>query len=273
MDLLRRPLHISANSNRTDQETHTHHWEATMLAVLSAASLSLEPQKLRPVCQTSLPSAVKPAMVSRPAAEVRRLGVKVAMFGRFQLCPDQRILLEQGRPVKLGGHAMDLLIALVERAGSVISKQELLARAWPGVVVEESNLRVQILTLRRALRDCEPQGRYISTVNNRGYCFVAAVARGEAADETLAGRPIESSLSVAILLQASPRLEQVLSEIQQKASELGAELILLSIPQHSQPDAHLVTASYERVATRAVPRSQDTTAANMRSMACQDRQY
>ncbi len=79
----------------------------------------------------------------------------------------------------LGGRALDVLIALIERAGEVVSHRELFKRVWPDVVVEESSLRVHIAGLRRALGDGRDGARYIANAPGRGYCFVAAVQRPE----------------------------------------------------------------------------------------------
>jgi DNA-binding winged helix-turn-helix (wHTH) protein len=98
-------------------------------------------------------------------------------FGPFDVFPQQRLLLEGKRPVHLGSRAFDILIALIERAGELVSKGELMARVWPHTFVEESNLKVQIAALRRVLRDGEMGNRYISNVIGRGYWFVAPVAR------------------------------------------------------------------------------------------------
>jgi predicted ATPase/DNA-binding winged helix-turn-helix (wHTH) protein len=100
-------------------------------------------------------------------------------FGPFRLSASGRLLVNTGEPVALGGRALDILIALVERAGEVVSHRELVKRAWPDVVVEESSLRVHIATLRRALGDGRNGARYISNVPGRGYCFVAPVERSE----------------------------------------------------------------------------------------------
>ena len=62
-------------------------------------------------------------------------------FGRFLLSPDRRELLADGRPVKLGGRAYDVLMALVEARGAVVSKDALMARVWPDRIVEENNLQ------------------------------------------------------------------------------------------------------------------------------------
>jgi len=96
-------------------------------------------------------------------------------FGPFRLLPDQRLLLEGDRPLRLGSRALEILVALVERAGDLVSKGELMARVWPDTFVEEANLRVQVAALRRALRDGENGNRYITTVAGRGYWFVAPV--------------------------------------------------------------------------------------------------
>jgi DNA-binding winged helix-turn-helix (wHTH) protein len=71
-------------------------------------------------------------------------------FGSFRISPSQRLLLQGDTPLRLGSRAFDLLATLVERAGEVVSKEELIARAWPTTVVEEGNLKLQISALRRA---------------------------------------------------------------------------------------------------------------------------
>jgi DNA-binding winged helix-turn-helix (wHTH) protein len=70
-------------------------------------------------------------------------------FGRFRFDLAQRELSCDGVPVRLGGRALDILSVLASAGGDVVTKDELLARVWPGVVVEENNLQVQISALRR----------------------------------------------------------------------------------------------------------------------------
>ncbi|WP_407160186.1 ATP-binding protein [Bradyrhizobium sp. STM 3557] len=82
-------------------------------------------------------------------------------------------------PQRIGSRALDILIALVEHAGTVVSKAELIARVWPRVTVDESALRAHIKGLRRVLGDGQDGARYITNVAGRGYCFVAPVAREE----------------------------------------------------------------------------------------------
>jgi predicted ATPase len=102
-------------------------------------------------------------------------------FGPFRLFPARRLLLEGEKPVRLGSRAFDILVALVERAGELVSKDELMARVWPNTFVEESNLKVQVAGLRRALGDRRGGGdQYLATIPGRGYRFVAPVTCAEA---------------------------------------------------------------------------------------------
>ena len=90
-------------------------------------------------------------------------------FGRFELRPAERALLLDGAPVPLGARAYDVLIALVERRERIVGRNELLDLAWPGLVVEENNLAVQVSTLRKVLGS-----EVIATIPGRGYRFTAA---------------------------------------------------------------------------------------------------
>jgi DNA-binding winged helix-turn-helix (wHTH) protein len=97
-------------------------------------------------------------------------------FGPFRLVPSQQLLLEDGKPVRLGSRALDLLVALVESPNEIVSKDDLIARVWPGTFVEEGNLRVHIAALRRALGDGQGGNRYVANIPGRGYRFVAPVS-------------------------------------------------------------------------------------------------
>ena len=96
-------------------------------------------------------------------------------FGAFTLMPAQRLLLDGNAPVRVGGRALDLLIVLVEAAGKVVGREELMASVWKKVVVDEGSLRVHVASLRRALGDDGDTRRYIVNVPGRGYSFVGEV--------------------------------------------------------------------------------------------------
>ncbi|GAC1037689.1 hypothetical protein thsps117_24460 [Pseudomonas sp. No.117] len=97
-------------------------------------------------------------------------------FGPFLLLPHRQQLLKDNVPVSLGGRAMELLGAMVAQAGVLLTKQELLTRAWPHAFVEECNLRAQMVAIRRLLAEHDPGTDYIVTVPGRGYRFVMPVA-------------------------------------------------------------------------------------------------
>jgi predicted ATPase/DNA-binding winged helix-turn-helix (wHTH) protein len=102
-------------------------------------------------------------------------------FGAFRLLPARRVLLAGGQPVKLGSRAFDLLVVLVEQQHRLVTKQELLELVWPDNVVEEANLPVHILALRKVLGKAA-----IATVPGRGYRFMleaTATATSSAAQD------------------------------------------------------------------------------------------
>ncbi|MEX3940510.1 winged helix-turn-helix domain-containing protein [Paraburkholderia sp. BR10937] len=109
------------------------------------------------------------------------------LFGSFELIPAQRMLFNGGSAVRVGNRALEILVALVERGGELVTKQELMARAWPNTVVEESNLKVQIAALRKALGEGPHDQRYLTTVVGRGYRFVAPVKRALSAPDEAHG--------------------------------------------------------------------------------------
>ncbi len=120
-------------------------------------------------------------------------------FTTFVLQVHERQLLDAGRPVTLGARAFDVLAALAARAGDLVSKTELFAQVWPGVVVEENNLQVHVSTLRKLIGP-----ELIATIPGRGYRFTARVTRqqggaGAAAEPALAGAVAMTSRSIAVL--------------------------------------------------------------------------
>jgi TolB-like protein len=125
----------------------------------------------------------------------------IFLFEHFRL--DRRGLFrrEEGGgfvPLKIGSRAEDILRVLVARAGELVSKDEIITRVWPGTIVEESNLTVQISMLRRCLDEQSAEGSYIQTVPGRGYRLVAKVARVEP-DVPLGSPSASQRLSIVVL--------------------------------------------------------------------------
>jgi len=100
--------------------------------------------------------------------------IKVS-FGSFCLLPTQFLLLEGDKVVPLGSRALLILIALLERRGELVSNRDLMARVWPNLFVDPSNLTINMSALRRALRDGRDGHRFIVNIPGRGYRFVASV--------------------------------------------------------------------------------------------------
>jgi TolB-like protein len=104
----------------------------------------------------------------------------IFQFDRFHL--DRRGLFRKDEgadlaPVEVGSRALDVLRALLERPGELVSRDEIMAAAWPGIVVEDNNLTIQIAALRGALDQDRANGSCIQTVPRRGYRFTVPVTR------------------------------------------------------------------------------------------------
>jgi DNA-binding winged helix-turn-helix (wHTH) protein/tetratricopeptide (TPR) repeat protein len=115
---------------------------------------------------------------------------RVYQFGDFELEPDERRLSGAGKPIALTPKVFDTLVLLVERAGHVVSKDELMKHLWPRGYVDESNLTKHIWLIRRALGEGDHDPRFIETVPKLGYRFVAQVA-------TLRRPPVEAAKASA----------------------------------------------------------------------------
>jgi len=96
-------------------------------------------------------------------------------FGPYRLDIIERVLLRDGQPITLPPKDLETLLVLVERAGHIVEKEELLEKVWPGVFVEEGNLARHVFNLRQVLGDSPDGRKYIETIPKRGYRFVAAV--------------------------------------------------------------------------------------------------
>ena len=140
-------------------------------------------------------------------------------FGRFRVLMQRRELLADNRRVELGGRAFDLLVALIEARGAVVSKDALIERVWPGRIVEENNLQAQISALRRAFgtdRDL------IRTVAGRGYKFTGEIRTASPQFSVTTGM----ARQVTIPRQPQTNLPEPVSELIGRAAELGAILDL-----------------------------------------------
>ena len=138
-------------------------------------------------------------------------------FERFVLEPGERRLLANGRTVHLGPHAFDLLVALIERAGHLVSKDELLAHVWGTVIVEENTLQAHVSALRKVLGSDA-----ITTIPGRGYRFVLDVT-GEAA---ATGRPPLPRHNLPQALSTFIGREREIAEVMQWLG--GTRLLTLS---------------------------------------------
>src|SRR5207302_1772466 len=115
-------------------------------------------------------------------------------FGTFELQPNERRLLAGGEPVVLGPRAFDLLVALVERPGQLVTKEELLDCVWPNLVVEENNLQVQVSALRKILGQ-----EAIATIPGRGYRFTVTLTASNPPLKTLLAPIDQNTPSIAVL--------------------------------------------------------------------------
>lgn len=117
--------------------------------------------------------AATAAAVRAAAPQLLRMVAQEFQFDRFVLRPRSRELLDDGAPVRIGDRAFDLLAALVEARGGTVSRDTLFARAWPGRVVIDDNLKVQVMALRKLLG-----ADAVTTVPRRGYRFGLALRDG-----------------------------------------------------------------------------------------------
>src|ERR1700722_9775895 len=126
-----------------------------------------------------------------PGSETRT----VIDFGRFRVLPRRREVLAEGQSLELGGRAFDVLMALIDASGAVVSKNALMDRVWPDRIVEQNSLQAQISALRKALAG---DRALIRTVAGRGYQFTGVIRTvsldpdAEATSETTRPKPMPS---------------------------------------------------------------------------------
>jgi predicted ATPase/DNA-binding winged helix-turn-helix (wHTH) protein len=147
---------------------------------------------------------------------------EVFAFGPFRLLVARRELLAHGVPVALGQRAFEILLMLVNRHGQLVTKDELMAEVWPGVVVEENNIQVHVSALRKVLATAGDSERYLLTVPGRGYRFVAPVNRESAAElASSAPTPDRSAAVSAAIGAATNNLPQQLTSLIGREADLA----------------------------------------------------
>jgi predicted ATPase/DNA-binding winged helix-turn-helix (wHTH) protein len=159
-------------------------------------------------------------------------------FGPFELNVAERSLRKANQVIPLGGRAYDILVALLENAGEVVTKADLIARAWPDVTVEEGSLRVHLSALRKALGDGQFGNKYIASIQGHGYSFVAPVTHLSA--DRGGGNPSAGSSklppapgrmvgrdAVVLEIQATLRTERLMTIV--GAGGIGKTTVALSV--------------------------------------------
>jgi len=158
-------------------------------------------------------------------------------FDNFRLDVPNRKLLRDGAPVSLQAKAFDVLVVLIENGGRLIGKDELFSRVWPDLIVEESNLTVQVSAIRRALGDNRDNPHYIITVPGHGYRFTSEVLRlneGEEEEELV----IEHHAHSRIVVETET----------EKGAAPGNSVALANVPELS---GAMVSAGSARASTSA----------------------
>src|SRR6185503_113898 len=102
-------------------------------------------------------------------------------FGKFRCNPGEQLLLCEGKPVPLPPKTFEILVALIQNSGRLVTKEQLMRMVWPDSFVEEANLSVNISALRRVLGETSDGQQFIETVPKRGYRFIAPVTQNLAA--------------------------------------------------------------------------------------------
>jgi DNA-binding winged helix-turn-helix (wHTH) protein/predicted ATPase len=154
-------------------------------------------------------------------------------FGHFSILPHRRQLLAEGRPIRLGGRAFDLLMALLEAPGAVLGKDELLRRIWPGRIVEEHRLQSEIWALRKAFgadRDL------IQTVSGQGYQFAGEIRELGAG---VSAQQVPAPLAVSAPPRPATDLAESVSELIGREAALSEVTDLVT---HSEAERRQITA-------------------------------
>ncbi|WP_206240063.1 ATP-binding protein [Novosphingobium terrae] len=141
---------------------------------------------------------------------------EIFLFGPFKLFRAKRLLTHADRPVRLGARAFDILIALVERAEQPVTKEQLVAIAWPHTYVEESNLRVHIAALRKVFSQQEGGDRFIINIAGLGYLFSAPVTRTQTIVPTVPKPASSETPTAPTVIGRSQAIATITSEVSRR---------------------------------------------------------
>jgi DNA-binding winged helix-turn-helix (wHTH) protein/tetratricopeptide (TPR) repeat protein len=125
-------------------------------------------------------------------------------FGKFRCDPREHLLLCAGKPVSLSPKSFEILVALIQSNGRLLTKDELMEQVWPDSFVEEANLTVNISTLRKVLGETPGGQRYIETVPKRGYRFIAPVREYEGDGQSSPSTPTSGAEQAGPLPGVAP---------------------------------------------------------------------
>jgi predicted ATPase/DNA-binding winged helix-turn-helix (wHTH) protein len=141
-------------------------------------------------------------------------------FVDFTLSPTRQLLTQNGRAVRVGSRALAILQLLIERHGSLVTKQDIFDRVWPKLQVEEENIRIHVAALRRALGDDQAEQRLIVTEHGRGYRFIAPIQRFQAEDfSTDSPDRVQSSATLPVRLTSIVGRDEIIEQLVTVQSE------------------------------------------------------
>ncbi len=162
----------------------------------------------------------------------------VHVFGPFHLDPGRRRLTCEGKPVALSARAFDILLVLIEERDRVVGREELIARVWPGLAVDPSNLTVQMSALRRALGDTTDPPLTIATIPGRGYRFIGPAGPPEVTPVPAPPQAIPAA-PTPVPVQPRRRLPVLVIGPVLLLCGLGVAVALLRAPPPAAPPARL----------------------------------
>ena len=176
-------------------------------------------------------------------------------FGPFRADLRRRVLMRDSQPVSLPGKAFDMLVVLLENAGTTVAKDDILKTVWPDTFVEEGNLTQTVFLLRKVLGDTDSQP-YIVTVPRQGYRFVGTVQTGGPADssEPKEPKPVPRKwngklvLAIAALAVAAAAAWLLVFVVQPRSAGSFAEPVRFEIPIEHGDSSPLISPDGKRIA-------------------------